>query len=93
MENAQVTFDLGWLITAVFIPIIIYLFKRVKDAEKSTSDVAEKLSQYKLDAADKFASVGHLQEVEKRLVDELKGLRQDIKELTTAMNLLAAKGA
>ena len=78
MENAQVTFDLGWLIAAVFIPIIGLQFKQI-------SDVKSDLANYKLSAKDRFASVGHLQEVETRLTDAIKSLQADIRELTKAI--------
>ncbi len=90
MDGSQIIFDLGWLIGAVFVPIGLWLAKRLKDAEKSLSQVDKSLSNYKLEAERQFASVSHLHDVEARLVDEIKGLRHDIKDLTNAMHLLAA---
>jgi len=77
META---IDLGWLITAVFIPILWMLSRKINEVIKDLSD-------YKLSAERRFASVGHLQEVEKRLAAEMKGLREDVKELTRAVNM------
>ncbi|MBF0251090.1 MAG: hypothetical protein HQL35_10720 [Alphaproteobacteria bacterium] len=79
MDNAQVTFDLGWLIAGVVVPVTMWLFKRL-------NDVGQALADYKLYAERQFASVGHLQDVESRLVDEIKGLRADIKDLTRSLN-------
>jgi len=96
IENAQVTFDLGWLITAVFIPVIWLLVRRINSVSDDLSthkvESSKTLNDYMLAAERQFASVGHLQDVEKRLVDEIKGLRDDIKDLTRAMNQLARKG-
>ena len=85
MENATVTFDLGWLIAVVVLPVVGWQFKRM-------NDIASDLTNYKLEAVERFASVSHLQEVEKRLIDEIKGLRHDIRQLSNAMNILAARG-
>lgn len=96
IENAQVSFDLGWLITAVFIPVVWVLVKRINTVSDDLSshkiESSKTLTNYMLTAERQFASVGHLQDVEKRLVDEIKGLRDDIKDLTRAMNQLAQKG-
>lgn len=84
LESMKVSFDLGWLIVVVIAPVLIYLFKRVGEVNKDLSD-------YKLAAQVSFASVGHLQEVERRLTDTIEGLRADIKELTKALNVLATR--
>lgn len=46
------------------------------------------LSDYKLEAKDRFASVGHLQEVEGRLEDRLTSLDRSIRELATSIQSL-----
>lgn len=96
-QSAQIAIDLGWLITVVFVPFLWWLFKRidaVKDeAHQEIDALNNKLSDYKLEAERQFASVGHLQEVERRLTDGIEGLREDLKEFrkdirdyTKAMN-------
>ena len=84
----EVTFDLGWLISAVFIPILWLISRKINDNSAENKKLADELGKYKLDAERRFASVGHLQEVEKRLADEFKGLREDVKDLTRSVNLV-----
>lgn len=79
MNGAEVTFDLGWLIVVFFIPVIAWLIRRIGTLEKEFTD-------YQLSAEQRFASVSHLQEVEKRLTDAIEGLRVDLKDFTRAMN-------
>lgn len=91
----EVTFDLGWLIGAVFVPIGFLLVKRInavdKKATKDNVAIVSALADYKLVAERRFASVGHLQEVESRLEEVMKTLSGDVKELTRSIDRLTAK--
>lgn len=49
-------------------------------------EMRKALDQHKLDVAKEYASVVHLKDVENRLIAEIKGLREDIRELTKAMS-------
>lgn len=67
----------------------------LKDVEKlhgRISDHGNRLHSFMLQVGKDYASVDHLKEVEdrlagrhKELVDELKGLRKDVQDLTRAM--------
>lgn len=46
---------------------------------------AEQLAAYKLDVAEKYASVGHLKEVEQRLINELATMNRTLARLADAV--------
>lgn len=77
---------------ATIVPLVIWMFKRMRDLERLNAEQDKDLAAYKLAVEQRYASVAHLQEVEKRLIDEFKGLRHDIRQLSNAMNIFAARG-
>lgn len=76
---------------ATIVPVVVWMFKRMRDLENLNAAQDKDLAAYKLTVEQRYASVAHLQEVEKRLIDEFKGLRHDIRQLSNAMNILAAR--
>lgn len=65
--------------------IFIYFVKRLRaietNAEQRVQGVEKDLAAYKLDVADKYASVSHLTEVEQRLVKSMDNLADRLDKL------------
>jgi len=87
--DSPVTFEvLAWAMGAVFIFICgnwIFTFRSDQGLHRRISNHGQRLDSYRLEAVDKYASVAHLKEVEKRLIGEIQGMREDFKELATAL--------
>lgn len=94
--NNPVTFAvMAWIIGAVLAFIAAnwgFTFRSDQLLHRRISGQGRRLDDYRLEVADRYASVDHLKEVEGRLIDEIKGLREDLKELTRAIMHRHEKG-
>ena len=63
----------------------VFTYRGQQVLHQRVSNQGQRIDSFKLDVAEKYASVDHLREVEVRLIDEIKGLREDLKELTRAI--------
>ena len=96
--NNPITLEMGIGLVLVFISVGgVWLRSRMavvkcsNDLSEYKLEVAEKLKQIELDAINKYASVGHLQEVELRLVKSIDGLSKRIDKLIHIMTDNATK--
>lgn len=87
--DSPVTFAvLGWIIGIVLAFITAnwaFTYRSDQLLHRRISGQGRRLDDYKLEVAERYASVDHLKEVETRLIDEIKGLRGDLKDLTGAI--------
>jgi len=63
----------------------VHTYRSDQSLHARISRQGQRHDDYRLEVSEKYASVAHLKEVESRLIDELKGLRKDIKDLTGAL--------
>jgi len=63
----------------------VHTYKADQKLHARISGQGRRLDDYRLEVSEKYASVVHLKEVEDRLIDAIKGLREDIKDLTGAL--------
>jgi len=68
-------------ISAPVAAALYWLHTRVTNAESKAAKAAADLVQYKLDAADKYASIGYLKDVEERLVRVLERIEDRLNKL------------
>lgn len=87
--DSPVTFAvLAWIIGVVLTFIAanwVFTFRSDQLLHRRISGHGRRLDDYRLEVAERYASVDHLKEVETRLIDEIKGLRDDLKDLTGAI--------
>jgi hypothetical protein len=81
---------LAAVIATVMVPTIGFVYgtlrNKIADSERATSAIGEKLDDaradlaaFKLQVAKEYASVDHLQDVERRILDGFKELKADLK--------------
>jgi uncharacterized membrane-anchored protein YhcB (DUF1043 family) len=88
MDNPVTFAVLAWIIGVVLAFIAsnwVFTYRSDQLLHRRISGHGRRLDDYKLEVAERYASVDHLKEVEGRLIDEIKGLRKDLKELTNAI--------
>lgn len=59
---------------------------RVEERRQAIDAIARGLNDYKLEVAEKYASVAHLKDVEQRLVAELSAMNRHLADLAAAVN-------
>jgi hypothetical protein len=65
-------------IGVVAVPAVLWLANAVRAARTETATVVKDLADYKLQVAEKYASVNYLKDVEKRLLDGLERIEKKI---------------
>ncbi len=88
MDNPVTFAVLAWIIGVVLAFITAnwaFTYRSDQLLHRRISGHGRRLDDYKLEVAERYSSVDHLKEVESRLIDEIKWLRKDLKELTSAI--------
>jgi len=81
---------LAGVIAAVMVPVIGFVYgtlrNKISDVERANTAIGSKLDEtredhaaFKLTVAKEYASVDHLQDVERRILDGFKELKADLK--------------
>ena len=85
MEGATWTISLAWWITVVELPLILgaygLILKRGRDFDRELASLSRDLQDYKLTAAQTFASIGYLKDVENRLTAHLDAIEKKLDRL------------
>ena len=85
MEGATWTISLAWWITVVELPLILgaygLILKRGRDFDRELASLSRDLQDYKLAAAQTFASIGYLKDVENRLTAHLDAIEKKLDRL------------
>jgi uncharacterized coiled-coil protein SlyX len=70
-------------VAGIVAPLVGFVYgtlkARIADAERQCAKLSDDLAAYKLTVAKEYASVDHLQEVERRITDGFKELKADLK--------------
>ena len=92
MDGATWTISLAWWITVVELPLILgaygLILKRGRDHDRDLVAIRQELvsasrelQAYKLEAAQTFASIGYLKDVENRLTRHLEAIEKKLDRL------------
>ena len=92
MDGATWTISLSWWITVVELPLILgayaLILKRGRDLDRDLVAIRQELvsagrelQAYKLEAAQTFASIGYLKDVENRLTGHLETIEKKLDRL------------